>query len=50
MSVNCLFFSYRCFKAWHVLASTRVSNRKKVVLFGERRLLTMVKRVLQCDV
>ena len=55
MSVNCLFFSYRCFKAWHVLASTRVSNRKKVVLFGERRLLTMVKKsasvwCVVCDV
>lgn len=37
----------KCFKAWHVLASTRVSNRKKVVLFGERRLLTMAFREWQ---
>ena len=37
---------FRCFAAWHVLASTRVSNRRKVVLFGERRLLTMVIRIV----
>ena len=34
----------RCFVAWHVLASTRVTNRRNVVLFGERRLLVMVRR------
>ena len=34
--------------AWHVLASTRVSNRRKVVLFEERRLLTMVSVILRC--
>ena len=32
--------------AWHVLASTRVTNRRNVVLFGERRLLVMVRRKL----
>ena len=36
----------RCFVAWHVLASTRVTNRRNVVLFGERRLLVMVRRKL----
>lgn len=45
----CYFLS-RCFGAWHVLASTRVTNRRKVALFGERRLLTMVRWRVVCYV
>lgn len=37
----------KCFSAWHVLASTRVTSRRKVVLFSERRLLTMAFREWQ---
>ena len=47
--IHFIFVCYfRCFSAWHALASTRVSNRRKVLLFEERRLLTMVSRIVNC--